>query len=375
MSGRKAGGFPPGFHLFLLILAVRASAVHAEQRPYYFYRALPYGSQMTYNPLNVVINGGYGILQIPEYYGVRDVGDLPYREWTKAMWKTAGHPLRTLNDFGWKRFATTEVVPTTLDMNNAQWVPNYFLHLLGAGMLSRKTEEWYRYQGYSHPRAWSVATMTAYHVLTEVIETKGDTAVTSDHLADLGIFDPLSVLLWTNDGVCKFFSEKLQLQEWSMQPAINLKTGNLENMGQFYVIKYPITRDKSWSVMAHFGMHGTFGLSRRMPDGRAYSLTGGLVVENLIPAKLPGPGQDLTAKMTWRVGAFYDRNNSLLTSLMLCGIADRRIKVNIYPGVVHIGPFTPGFFLSGTKEWVAGMNISYFPLGVAQGLGNGTLSQ
>jgi hypothetical protein len=34
-----------------------------------------------------------------------------------------------------------------------------------------------------------------------------------------------------------------------------------------------------------------------------------------------------------------------------------------------------GVFVSGTKEWVAGMTISYFPLGVAQGLGNGILSR
>jgi len=34
---------------------------------YFFYHALPYGSQATYNPMNVIINGGYGILQIPNY--------------------------------------------------------------------------------------------------------------------------------------------------------------------------------------------------------------------------------------------------------------------------------------------------------------------
>lgn len=350
-------------HALVLSLGVPSLAQNAQ--PYYFYKPLPYGSQATFNPLNVVINGSYGILQIPSNGAPfdRKIFQYPYHEWTKNMWLTAGHPIRTLDEFGWWRFATTEVIPTTLSMNKNQWVPNYFLHLMGAGMDSRKTEEWFRYQGYSHPRLWSEATMTAYHVLTEVIETRNDTSVTSDHLADLGIFDPLSMLIWTNDGVCRFFSEKLQLNEWSMQPAYNFETHNLENMGQFYVVKYPVSGDSIWYAMIHIGLHGTAGLTHRWTDGKALSLTGGFMVENLVPAG----GGGLKAVLTWRAGAFYDRNNSLLCSLMLSGIPEERVQVNIYPGLLCKGPLSPGFFVSGTKEWIAGINLSYVPLGGAWG--------
>ncbi len=352
--------------LFLLALASQANA--QEFRPYYFYHALPYGTQAIYNPLNVIINGGFGILQIPCYdeYG-RKIASFQYREWLENVWLTIGHPIRTLNEFGWKRFFTNEVIPTTLNLNKTQWVPNYFLHLIGAGMHSRATEEWYRYHVFSHPRLWSIGTMVIYHVLSEVVENKGNKEVTSDHLADLYIFDPLGILLFANDGVCRFFSEKLHLAEWSMQPAYNFYNGNLENMGQFYVVKYPITKDSVWNLMIHFGLHGTAGVSYRKPDGHAFSMTGGFMVENLVRAEQEGEGQALKGVLTWRAGAFYDFNNSLLASLMLSGISESRIRLNIYPGVVRLGSFSPGFFISGTKEWVVGMTISYVPLGAAWG--------
>jgi hypothetical protein len=360
--------------VFILALLIYVKTLSAEEQPYYFYQPLPYGSQATYTPLTLLFNGGFGICQIPEYYGVRSLFDLPYRDWNKAMWRTVGHPIRSLNAYGWKHFATSYMIPTSFDLNRSQWVPKWFDHVLGGGLHYRKTEEWYRYNGYSHPRLWAFGTINAYHYFEELMENKGDTTLSMEYLGDIEVFGPISILLWSNDGVCRFFSQKLQMQEWSLQPAINVKTGNLENMGQFYVVKYPITRDKSWSLMGHWGLDGTAGISHRLADGHSISLTGGLVVENLIPATKTGPGTALTATTTWRADAFYDLNNSLLASVMLCGIADRRLKVNIYPGVLKLGQFRPGFFLSGTREWVVGMNVSCFPLGVAQGIGSGSLS-
>lgn len=351
---------------FLTVLGCVSPSPAGDERPYFFYRALPYGTQAAYNPLNVVINGGYGILQIPGYeeHG-RRVSSYNYREWGEDVWETAGHPIKTLDAFGWKPFLTEEVIPSTLSMNNNQWVPNYFLHGIGAGMHFRKTEEWYRYHLFPHPRLLSLSTMTAYHVLSEVVENRGNKELTVDHLADLLIFDPLGILVFCHDGACRFFSEKLQLQEWSMQPAIDLRTGNLENMGQFYVVKYPVSRDSTWFAMVHFGLHGTAGFTRRFSDGKALSLTGGFMVENLLRAEQEGEGRALKAVLTWRAGAFYDRNNSLLFSLMLAGIPESRVRVNVYPGLLRLGPFSPGLFVSGTKEWAAGASVSYAPLGVA----------
>ena len=362
--------FLPRLLRILPVLIFTTLASPRNGRTYYFYHALPYGTQADYNPFNVIINGGYGILQIWQYSGDdddRQIASYDYPHWIETTWQTVGHPVRTINEFGWGRFITTEVFPLTLNMDRNQWVPNYFLHCIGGGMHFRATEEWFDYHGFSNPRLWSIGTMVIYHAFSEVVENAGRTDTTVDHIADLYIFDPLGILLFTNDGVCRFFAETLNLAEWSMQPCYNLSNGNLENMGQFYVAKYPISHDKNWYVMTHFGMHGMFGFSRHVHEGHSVSLTAGFLVEDLIEAEQNGEGSAQKAVLTWRAGAFYDLNNSLLASIMVSTIPESHLRINVYPGVFRIGNFSPGFFFSGSKEWVFGINFGYLPIGPAVG--------
>ncbi len=341
-----------------------------EIRPYFFYHALPYGTQANYNPMNVIVNGGYGILQIPQSisseYG-RKFLDYPYIDWGRNVWQTVGHPMRTINEFGWNEFIRTELFPLTLNMQGNQWVPNYFLHLIGGGLHFRATEEWFRYHGFSSPRLWSIGTMIIYHGLSEIAENHGNENLTVDHLADLLFFDPASMVLFAHDGVCRFFSEKLNLAEWSMQPSVNIATGNLENMGQFYVAKYPVTKDRKWNLMVHFGLHGMAGMSYRLSDEESISFAGGFLVEDLVEIEPGGTQRVLQGVLTMRVGAFYDRNNSLLASLMLANVPAHRVRLNIYPGILRVGGLSPGFFVSGSSEWVVGIYINLIPVGAAYG--------
>jgi hypothetical protein len=71
--------------------------------------------------------------------------------------------------------------------------------------------------------------------------------------------------------------------------------------------------------------------------------------------------------LTWRAGAFYDLNNSLLASVMVSTIPESHLRINLYPGVFRIGNFSPGFFVSGSEEWVFGINFGYVPVGPALG--------
>ncbi len=364
--------FVPRFFLILPLIGLMAGPlVGADSIPtYYFYHDLPYGSQANFNPANVIINGGYGILQIPyetdDKY-TRKILDFPYDDWGRNVWQTIRHPLRTIDEFGWGRFINTEVLPFKLKENNNAWVPNYFLHLMAAGMLSRETEEWYRHQGLPWPRIWSVATMAVYHGLSEIVENRGFDGVTVDHLSDLYIWDPLGILLFTNDRVCRFFSRTLNLAEWSMQPAYNLKSGNLENMGQFYVIKYPFTHDRKWQVMAHFGLHGMAGISRRFASGDALSAAAGFMVEDLVPTDPDQEEKVNKGVLTWRAGLFYDRDNSLQASLLISNVPQRRLILNLYPGALHIGPVRPGLFVIGTHDWCVGLCVNLISFGAAWG--------
>lgn len=298
----------------------------------------------------------------------RGIFRLPYRAWWGNTWASLGSPVGTVNRFGWKRFLTTEVFPSDpLNRNREQFIPNYFLHGVGAGMHYRATAEWYQHHGFHRPRLWSLATMAAYHLLTETVETAGSGDLAVDAIADIYIFNPMGILLFSSDRVCRFFSGRLGLAEWSQQPVLNARTGNLENMGQFYVVRHPLSRDGAWSAMVHFGLHGMVGLSHNRPGGRSYSATAGLMVENLITADQEGEGRVLTAELTWSGGLFYDVNRSLMMSLMASGLSTNRARVNVYPGALKVGPFSPGMFAAWGRDLTFGLTCSYSPLGLGWG--------
>ncbi len=339
-------------------------------RRLYFYHGHDYGTQANYHPLNPIINGGFGIWQVAPYCFDRKLIEFPYAESFDALWENIHDPFDTVKRFGVKRFLLTEVIPASGDINNSQFWPNWGLHLIGAGVHYRETEEWYRYHKIPYPRMLSVATMYAYHFLTEMVENGGAHSLTVDPVADMFIFDPLSLLLFSNDRVCGFFADKMHIAEWSMQPAYNPVTGNLENMGQFYAAKVPFTSDGRWSVFGHAGLHEMVGLSRKVDAEHWVTGSFGMMVENIVKAEQDGEGTALTATFTWSAGVFYDRNNSLLASLTVSGVPHNRVRMNVYPGIIKLGPVSPGLFFAYTGEAIAGLTLRYLPIGLAGTMGN-----
>lgn len=351
--------------VFLLISGLQSNC-QAQDTTYYFYQALPYGSQANYDPLNVIVNGGYGILQVPNYPD-RQIFEYPYRRWWSSLRLYIGHPINTIDQFGWKRFLSTEIFPISVNIENQQFFPNYFLHGLGAGMHYRATMEWYRYHRFPFPAVSSALTMTAYHLLSEMVENRDNKLLTVDAISDLYFFDPLGIAFFSNEKVCRFFSQKLELAEWSNQPAYNFNSRNMENMGQFYVMKYPLTSDKRWKAFSHFGLNAVAGLSRKIDQERSLSLGLGFTVKELTPAQEDQVGRALTARLALRAGAFYDLNNSLMCSVVLSGISENRFRMNLYPGLLKYKGITPGLFVSqeAVRGWVAGIKLQYLPLGAA----------
>jgi hypothetical protein len=353
----------------LLLPALLLSAARADASPdttAYFYRGLPYGSQANYNPLNVLVNGGYGILQVPSYPDHR-VLSYHYREWWDCLWLHIGSPLHTIDRFGWGRFLSTEIFPTSLDIERQQFFPNYFLHALGAGMHYRATLEWYRSRGIDHPAAASLLTMAGYHLLSEMVENRDNREPSVDAIADLYFFDPLGIFLFSRPSVCRFFSRKLELAEWSGQPGFSFGRKELVNMGQFYVMKYPLTGDHRWKVFSHFGLNGLSGLSRRTGRGGYLSLGLGFSVKELTPAQQDQSGRALTARLAFRTGAFFDVSNSLMCSAVYSQVPENRLQVNLYPGLIGFRGFSPGFFACdrGSRGWAAGIKVDCLPVGAA----------
>ena len=328
----------------------------------YFYTPYAFGTQGKYNPGDFFINGGFGIWQFSDN---RKIFDVPYEAEWKHTWESLSHPMHAIEQFGVKEWFTSEIVPTSLDLKHGQYFPNYFLHVIGAGMQSRKMEEWYRYNHVPYPRVCSIITMLCEHFFEEMIEDGGGRGLNEDPVSDYYIFNPAGILFFLNNDVCRFFSEKLSLNEWSLQPSINTLNGNLENMGQFYVAKLPLERTRTWGLIAYFGMQELFGVTRTFGGDKSLSITGGVIVNSLGAADISTSQKAYTANLRWSAGAFYDVKNSLLMSLVVTGAEHNRFRLNVFPGFFRVGALSPGVFIDNTGEWAAGLSVRYCPLGVA----------
>jgi hypothetical protein len=348
----------------LLLMPVAPAFGTDDEEPYYFYQGLNYGSEALLHPIRLIVNGGYGILQIDQR--ANRISDVDYETGLRNVWRNLSHPFDAIGANGWKDFLQREVIPVSINSHKAHYWPNYTQHLIGGGMTYRLYSEWFRYHGYYRPKLMSALTITVYHMLNEVVENNTYVGWTTDPIADLYLFDPLGILLFSSDRVARFFGQTMHMADWSYQPSINLNNGNLENHGQNFAMKLNIPWWKRWQLFYHYGTHGELGLTRRLNRHDSFSFGFGFKASELREITAGINGVDLA----FTGGLFYDRNNSLLASLLVAQTKDYRFRLNVYPGLFSIGPFTPGFFLADRRNngMVFGITYVYtpgLPLGLA----------
>jgi hypothetical protein len=350
----------------LILLLCSCSSGWGQEEPYYFYHARGYGSESLINPITFILNGSFGILQYPNRS--RKIFEIAYAQGFTNVVDNLSHPLYSISKYGWKDFIENELIPGSISRKNAQYWPNYQNHLIGGGMDYVLISEWYRYHGFGSPRLLGIGTMVVYHFLNEVVENGSYDGINVDPLADLLVFDPLGITLFSLPGVPKFFAGTLNMAEWPTQPEYNPFTRTIENNGVNYVMKYRL--GESTSLFYYWGLTGLIGLSYSLGDGRAISAGGGLRASQLVNSGDQTVARKLTTDLTWNAGFFYDRENSLLASLFLSGISDYTVHLNLYPGVVALGQFTPGLFCAWGEggKFVAGLNVSCLPFGLAAGV-------
>jgi len=355
-----AGVRMPTRGLPIRVPAAALDSASGDREPV-FYRGLPYGSESLVNPVRLVVNGGFGILQ----FDGRDnrFRHVAFRRGWNRVWTDMSHPVAAIEVAGWKEFVQTEVLPFSTSRKSARYWPNYTLHLVGGGMSWAEMSEWYDQHGFARPGAWAGATLTVYHVLNEVVENDDQPGPTTDAITDLLLFDPAGVLLFSRPGVRGFFGRTLNLRDWSNQPAIDFAHGSIENQGQNFSIKWRLPRSAHWSAFYYFGNHGEGGLTYTRANGSAYSVGAGLVASKLVDL---GQGER-TAELLPSAGFFYDRNGSLLFSVMTSRSKRNRIRVNVYPGLVRVGRATAGAFVlwNDRGEPAAGVTLPLLPVGFA----------
>jgi hypothetical protein len=333
---------------------------------YYFYRGLRYGSEALVNPLRLILSGGYGILQIES----RDnrLNTINYRTGFDNVWLNLRDPFLAIREEGFSDFILTQVLPFSVSSKKAYYWPNYTLHLIGGGMSYRMMEEWFRYHDYPHPKVGALATLFIYHLLNEVVENSDFEGYNTDPIADMYIFNPLGIWLFSSERVSQFFSSTLNMADWSYQVSYDPWRNAVENIGQNFAMKYWFGESRRYGLFYHFGNHGELGASFARGNGDCISIGAGLLASKLINLSERTDLRSLTAEMVPSAGVFYDRNNSLLASLMYARRQDYMLRLNIYPGLFRIRDFSPGLFLSMDQDYdlSAGITVSFLPIGLAR---------
>jgi len=362
-------GFRAGVHLVLAFLSPVVAIFHPPtllaQDDSFFYHGLPYGSESTFNPFSVILNGGLDELQ--SYGESHSIADIPWKGGATSVWRNITAPLPVLNTYGWGNFLDHEIIPSSLSMERAQWFPNYTLHLVGGGMVYRKLEEWYDASGYPAPYVCAGVTAMVYHFVNEIVENGPAVFANEDPIPDLLIFDPLGIILFSFDGVSRYFSSTLSLNDWSFQPALSFGPPAVRNVGQNFVIKYPLTSSGRTSLFYHFGAFGMLGLSLKNASEESVSFGAGLTSKSVYHTS----STDLVPTVAIHVGPiagiYFDRRNSLLASLVVADNFNEIVRLNTFPGMLDIGGVSPGFFVSvGERaQMTAGITASFSPVGIA----------
>lgn len=325
-----------------------------------FYTGLKFGSESQFNPISELVNEGFNDLVINS--ADMKLSNQPY----SASWQNLKHNLlnagASFNRYGSRRAIRNEFLPLTA-FDGGQWFPNYTDHFIGNGMVSVRLEEWYAQHGYPAPLALSIATMMAAHVTNEVIERPRYWAL--DPLADLLVFDPLGMMLFRLDAVQRFFSGPVHLTNWAGQPMLVSPGGRMENASEEFKFTFGLPRTKKVQGFVMTGLNVLGGLTYTTANGRALSVGFGRGSDVV---QLTDSTSDVrTVKLGARAGVFYDREGSLLASLVYDGSRNGLFEINIYPGIVRVRGVSPGVWIDVRRNGLRVGLAAPFGLGAAYG--------
>jgi hypothetical protein len=318
----------------------------------YFYRDSPVGSDSQFNPLTSFVNYGFDALQVRRSFDEEDF----QARWGQ-VWRNLWNPLGAIREEGGLRaFFNRQVLPVDPGALGEVGVmlPNYALHLLGGGMLYRKNAEWLQTRGYPYPRTLAALLGMGSEVLQEVFEKKSTTH--EDEVADVWLFRPAGVLLFTWNPVARLAARELGMVEWPYQAVYLAGKGRFGNGGQSYAVRPAWRLSADHLPFVYFGMTTLAGFSHRLASGDRVSWGGGAAVVD---------ARRTSAEVRPSAGLFWDRRGSLLASLIVNGTEGLAARLNVHPGVLGSGPWSPGLYV-GVEDGggvQAGAVLRWTPVG------------
>lgn len=311
---------PPVSHV-LLILVVLFPGLCSGEMSLYFYHPKSYGSEAFYNPLNTLFAYSLDTVQLTDDFDTHDFSG----RWDTVM-DHLTHPGEAIDEEGGTRaFINRQIFPMRGGDTSERYamIPNYFLHLFGGGMVYRKDAEYFQQRGWPLPRLCSATLAMAGEVIQEVIEKKSTTA--DDEVADVLIFRPLGILLFSSDTVAGFVETHLSPAIWPHLLLYDINDETFLNAGINYVIRPNWFKMESLRFFTFMGMNNLIGLSHRVGQNRWLSWGLGLATRRV------DFSHDIPAEFRFSGGVFYDRNNSLMWSAIVNGTENLKVRVNVYP--------------------------------------------
>jgi hypothetical protein len=302
----------------LLFLIFPPQFAHANL----YYRPDAIGSDAFYTPLNGFSHYIFDSLQLPKNF---DHHDLDRR--LDAVLDFLSHPRRAIDgEGGSRRFINKEIFPVDSEYSS-DWpamLPNYFLHLLGGGMVYRRDLEYFRAHDYAYPDLAAAGLAMTAELIQEAIERKS--ATDSDAVADFYIFRPLGIWLFASDERAAYIKEKLDPVIWPHLLYYDPGSERFSNVGLNYALRLQPISDSGARPFIYLGMNTLLGLShdRSVDDHLSWGL--GYAVESV-----DSSGETLEYEVRPSCGLFYDRGDSLLWSVIINGTENLKLRANIYP--------------------------------------------
>jgi hypothetical protein len=332
------------------VTAVDALVTDAAGRTLYFVKGRDYGTDVYGGPFDVIFNKGFAVAQWQDQD--RHIFSYPYG-WN-AVWASITRPGPAMERAGgWATVLKRHVLPLGWEeLKEAQWMPNYFGHVLEGGMAYRRLLEWNRVNGVPFATLSAVLVTQLAVTINEAYETPvNDPWVqengTAGAFVDFVIMDPLGILLFHQDPVAGFFANKLGAVVWPRQASITFPGGRLTNNGEAIVMRPKLWFTDDFRLFFRGGVGAEGGISVTRDDGLTVNLGAGA---NSAGRKLNLEHVE-EATFSFSTGIWIDREGSLLFSATWDHKTDRRLAIDVFPGVIAIAGSTIGTWFQLDQDY------------------------
>ncbi|HEX9108249.1 MAG TPA: hypothetical protein VF832_13495 [Longimicrobiales bacterium] len=339
--------------LLLALLLHGAGALEAQQQPIFFHPEQDYGSAAVRTPADAFVNRAFSVLVFD--YSPRELGRIHWSAGWAAVRDALAHPGAAVDRAGGlNKVLRQEFLPSGGHILTWAWAPNYAEHVVAGGITYRYMSEWLDAHGVPAPHLAAGVVYVASMVGNEMMEMPGGPPGISGTVADLLVFDPAGMVLFSFDAPSRFFAHTLEAADWSPMPGLAFPHARLMNFGQTMSYKVPLPLTSRVRVLFLIGEAATTGLRVALRDD--YHLSAATGFETRGRTVDPATGRE-SIDVAWSGELYLDRRNSLLVSIQYSDRVDSGLQVNVFPGVLPGVLHPAGIWLGRSRQgqWNTGL--------------------